>query len=174
MKTHSNAFRGISMKWFHVTPIHRTNKKSYVDFQFHNLTVTLRTDPGGPMTPEPALRAYYTTSYLKNVSKDSPWNSILNILVISAQTGSQILKTAFTGNWNRKWKLYIPRFLLCAIIQCSYVTLTPYQVRKISTSGPTGPAWIVGVNFFVAWVLTFISKIFEVTNLSWTFWISVW
>ena len=44
------------------------------------------------------------TSDMKNVSRDSLWNLILNILVISAQTGNEILKTAFTGNWNQKWK----------------------------------------------------------------------
>ena len=89
------------------------------------LTVTLRAGPEGPMTPKSALRSCWMT-YRKNVSRDSPWNLILDILVVSAQTGNQILKTTFTGSGNRKWKFdfIFLDFLLWEITRSSCVTLS--------------------------------------------------
>ena len=97
-------------------------------------------------TNDPLNRHFLGTkrlhTYMKNVPRDSPWNLILHILLISAQTGSEILKTAF--DWTRKFDFMLHDLLLKAINPVFMRDPITWQVRKINTLGPTGPARNVG------------------------------
>ena len=111
--------------------------------------------PNRMATVKSALRSGWMTSYRKNVSRDSPWNLILNILVISAQTGNQILKTTFTGCGNRKWKFdfIFLDFLLWEITRSSCVALLRDRSVKSIPMVLQDQLELWGVNFFVVWVL---------------------
>ena len=85
---------------------------------------------------------------MKNVSRDSPWNLILHTLVISAQTGNGILKTAFTGNGNLT--LCFTIFYYDQSTQTSCVTLSCDRFAKSIPLVLQDQLVLWSVNFFVA------------------------
>ena len=68
----------------------------------------------------------FTRPYSKNSSRDSPENSIPQLLVISADTGSSNLKVVSTGNDNRKLE-----FLFVEVGSIVWGITSAYQIDPI-------------------------------------------
>ena len=102
-----------------------------------------------------AFLTYLTTLHRENVWRDSIWNLILHILMISARTGSWFLKTVYTGRktWKLEFGLILLDFEQYRIAHHSSIVLSRVIFEKSIPLFLQDQIEFIGVNFSVAWLL---------------------